>query len=190
MILYHGTDYKAWRNIQKTINVSINFTNERELDFGYGFYLSSRKWYAVYSARSKALAEMFQEDSNADEDYPVVISCDVDVDSILSNVETKSLIHKYKTRQFLNDVFTARFYRAGIDTLNVDFVCAPISDGWLSQLMRWYKKKPTKLRRIVCKLGYLLPVPATQYIIKKQELCKYVKIISCEPIKVKGGKRR
>lgn len=187
MILYHGTDYQSWLKIREGINVRINFTDDRELDFGFGFYLATNKRYAEKTAISKAkMLCSGQERGDQKENYPVVIAYDFDLPGAMAEAKERTLVFSRKDRVFLSTVFKARFNRAGVDTLHKDLIYAPISDGLLLRLMPWYKKHPCKFREYMCKLGYWLPEPGKQVIIRHERLCKYAKILSCDP--VKGGR--
>ena len=176
MVLYHGTTIADAANILNGIIVDINFTDEKELDFGYGFYMSSAKWYARHAANTRAAGLKAAGEYNEETDRPVILACTVDVESMMRDAGSKCLVFKYKTPEFLRTVFKARYYKAGVDTIHKSLVIAPLADGNVDNLMDWYKDKPSLLRKIICMIGYLLPVFSRQYVVKDQELCRYIKV--------------
>ncbi len=179
MIVYHGTVFKDAQRIREGINTKINFTDEKELDFGYGFYMADHRNYAVKTACSKARGLMEVEQDCA----PVVLVLDLDIESILQECKENALIFKRKNYSFLKSVFEARMKRAGVDTFEKQFIVGPIADGRVDNVMRWYLKKPSRIRKAIALFRYWLPVMSRQYVLKDSRLCKYVSIIGEEEVK-------
>ncbi len=176
MIVYHGTSFKDAEKIKKGINPRINFSDKKELDFGYGFYMADRKSYAKRTALAKSISR--ETDNRA-----VVLTLVVDLESIIRECGSEALFFKRKNYAFLNTVFTARLKIAGIDTIHKRFVIGPIADGNVDEVMQWYQEKPTVFRKCVSFFRYWLPVNSRQFVLKDEKLCKFVTIIGEEVIK-------
>ncbi|MCQ2081570.1 MAG: DUF3990 domain-containing protein [Lachnospiraceae bacterium] len=174
MVLYHGTTLDAWENIQKyDIDVFIN--NNRELDFGYGFYLGERE-YAKDVANEKAALGNKDEHSG----IPVLLEFEIDIDNIVKTIGLdKCLLFKRKSLSFAKCIFNNR-YNSGSSVLFADFVIAPLADGNVNNVMRYYKEKQTIFRKWVCYFNYLKPqyFKMKQYVFKKQGLCTVKNITS------------
>ena len=180
MILYHGTTYLDYLKIKEKIKVDVNFCDNKELDFGYGFYLSKYPYYAKRIAKVRYFSAKRITTNEANR--PVILKCEVDVDSIRNEAKNKIII-KHKNMFFLKTVFTCRYYKAGVDTLQVDYVEAPLADGIaLDSVMEKYRNNPTTINKLHCYASYMLPVFTRQYIIKAESLTKYITSIS--PIEI------
>ncbi len=176
MIVYHGTSFRDAEKIRKGIDPRINFTDKKELDFGYGFYMADRKRYAKKTALAKTSS------GSAIDNKAVVLTFELDLESIVRECGKDLLCFRYKSLSFLRTVFTARLKRAGIDTLKKRFIVGPIADGNVDEVMDWYLDNPSLFRKIISFFRYWLPVSSRQYVLKDKELCKFVVLINEEVI--------
>lgn len=176
MRLYHGTTYDEWQKISQGIDVKINMDSEKELDFGYGFYMSTRPWYAKKVAKDKASIKKSLEEYDEPNSHPVLIICDIDIQKILNETNADILYFRFKSLTFLHTVFNARYQTAAVDTIHKDIVFGPLADGNVDTVISWYKQKESIFRKLVCYIRFLLPVFTRQYVIKNQDLCQYIKL--------------
>ena len=169
--------FRDAQKIKGGINPRINFTEKKELDFGFGFYMADRKGYAIKTAKSKAKGTKGTGRYDAVNDRPVLLTLVVDIDGILAECGSDALILRHKNLDFLDKVFEARFRCAGVDTINKRFVVAPIADGNVDDVMQWYRRKPWFCRRAWAYFRYWLPVLSRQFVLKDVSLCKFVSIV-------------
>lgn len=174
MIVYHGTSFRDAEKIKKGIDPKINFTEKKELDFGYGFYMADHKNYA----KKTALAKIISSDDRA-----VILTFELDLEAVINECGSEIFCFRRKNLAFLNAVFTARLKKAGVDTLKKKFIIGPIADGNVDNVMAWYLEKPTWLRKMISLLRYWLPVNSLQYVLKDESLCKFLTLINEEVVK-------
>ena len=165
MIEYHGTLMEYAEDIRDNgILIKINIQNE--LDFGYGFYLGDDV-YATKIAKDKQKAQKSSE--------AVLMEYDVDYNGI-RNRFSDIIQHDSKTKAYLDDVFECRYHQ-GEEFFNNSFIKAPIADGFVNGMMKWYKKKETSLRKKIVYFMYWIPTKHEQFVVKNPEVCKYLTLL-------------
>lgn len=179
MILYHGTIYRNYLHIKKGIEVGINFDDAHELDYGYGFYMSTKAGYAARLIASKAGALKLGPGYDPVLDRPVIVILDVDTAGMLADTGNDRLIIKHRSFKFARMVFDARYHRAGTDTIGKSLVVGPIADGGVDNVMPWFRECETRIRKLFCLIRYLIPtfpLFSRQWVVKSQDLCHYITV--------------
>ena len=171
MLLFHGTTLKAYRSIEKQIDVYYNADNET--DFGYGFYLGDEV-YARQTAHAKSSVARRAAGRNEGDCIPILLAFEVDEEAILRKY--KCLVYKHKNMEFLNNVFISRYNR-GKDMLKVDYISAPMADGMVNNVMKYYMAKESAFRKSVALFRYWLPVFHRQRVIKNPDVLKFVHLM-------------